>query len=96
MEYFVFFTLFDAQIKPMLLYAAEVWGLSRFHIVESVHLYACKKFLKVSMKTPNTMVYGEVGRYPLFIDSTVYALRYWFKLQDMFLCRFPKQAYVNE
>ena len=94
MEYSVFFKLFDFQIKPMLLYAAEVWGLTRFRSIETVHMFACKRFLNVSIKTPNTMVYGELGRYPLYIDSTISAVRYWFKLQNMLLCRLPKQAYV--
>jgi hypothetical protein len=92
----VFFKLFDAQVKPMLLYAAEIWGLSRYQVVESVHMFACKRLLNVSVKTPNTMVYGELGRYPLYIDSAIYAIRYWFKLQNMLLARLPKQAYVMD
>jgi hypothetical protein len=92
----VFFKLFDAQVKPMLLYAAEIWGLSRYQVIESVHMFACKRLLNVSIKTPNTMVYGELGRYPLYIDSAIYAIRYWFKLQKMLLVRLPKQAYVMD
>ncbi len=38
----VFFQLFDAQIKPMLLYASEIWGTSKLRIIESAHLFACK------------------------------------------------------
>ena len=52
----VFFQLFDAQIKPMLLYAAEVWGASQIKVIESVHLFACKRLLSVSNK--NTEYYG--------------------------------------
>ena len=39
------------------------------------------------------MVYGELGRYPLYIDSAVSTVRFWFKLQSLFLVRLPKQAY---
>jgi hypothetical protein len=92
----LFFKLFDAQVKPMLLYAAEIWGLARYQSIESVHLFACKRLLNVSIKTPNTMVYGELGRYPLYIDSTLSALRYWFKLKEMYLVRLPKQAFVQD
>jgi hypothetical protein len=92
----VFFKLFDAQVKPMLLYAAEIWGFVRFHVVEAPHLFACKRFLNVSPRTPNTMVYGELGRYPLYIDSAVRAVKYWFKLQNMMLVRLPRQAYEME
>ena len=79
MDMSVFFKLFDAQVKSMLLYSSEVWGLNRFQTVEKIHLFACKKFLCVRGKTPNTLVYGETGRYPLYIDSSINALRYWFK-----------------
>ena len=90
----VFFQLFDAQSKPMLLYASEVWGTSRLANIETAHLFACKRLLSVSDKTPNHMVYGETGRYPLYIDSTISSLRYWFKLSKMPMTRFPKQALV--
>ena len=93
MQLEVFFKLFDAQVRPSLLYAAEVWGVRRFDCMESAHLFACKKFLGVSIKTPNLMVYGETGRFPLYIYSTLCAIRYWFKLQRMDISRIPKQAY---
>jgi hypothetical protein len=96
MDFSIFFKLFDAQVKPMLLYASEIWGTSRFSVVESPHLFACKRFLHVSPKTPNTMVYGELGRYPLYIDSAVSTVRYWFKLQSLVFVRLPKQAYQME
>ena len=58
----VLFQLFDAQIKPMLLYASEVWGTSRLANIETAHLFACKRLLSVSDKTPNHMVYGETAQ----------------------------------
>ena len=92
----LFFKLFDAQVKPMLLYASEIWGLTRFQSIESVHLFACKRLINVSTKAPSTMIYGELGRYPLYIDSALSALRYWFKLKEMMLARLPKQALVQD
>ena len=90
----VFFQLFNAQIKPMLLYASEVWSTSRLANIETVHLFACKRLLSVRAKTPNHMVYGETGRYLLYIDSTISSFRYWFKLSKMPMTRFPKQALI--
>ena len=90
----VFFQLFDAQIKPMLLYATEVWGTSWLANIETAHLFACKRLLSVSDKTPNHMVHGETERYPVYIDSTISSLRYWFKLSKMPMTRFPKQALI--
>ena len=72
----VFFQLFDAQIKPMLLYASVIWGTSKHRIIESAHLFACKRLLSLSDKSPNHMVYGETGRYPLYIDRKIASLRY--------------------
>jgi exonuclease III len=89
----VFFKLFDAQVKPSLLYAAEVWGMRRFKCIESAHLFGCKRYLSVSPKTPNVMIYGETGRFPLYVFSTLCAIKYWFKLQKMNVDRIPKQAY---
>ena len=88
----VFFQLFDAQIKPMLLYASEIWGTARVSAIEAAHLFACKRLLCVSNKTPNHMAYGDTGRYPLYIESTISSLRYWLKLRKMPMTRFPKQT----
>ena len=38
---------------------------------ERVHLLACNKFLHVRNKILNDIVYGELGRHPLFITDTV-------------------------
>lgn len=88
----LFFQLFDAQVKPMLLYASEVWGLLKPNIIEKVHMFACKRLLSVSDKTSNNMVYGETGRYPLFIDASVATIRYWLRLISMPDNRIPKQT----
>ena len=90
----LFFKLFDAQIKPMLLYASEVWGMLRLTAIETAHLFACKKLLCVNNKTPNHMVYGDSGRHSLYIEITVSSLRYWLKLRSMPTERFPKQALI--
>ena len=76
----VFFKLFDSQVVPILLYGAEVWGYKQYESVERVHLFACKSFLRVCNKTPNNVVYGEVGRYPLHITAVIKCIKYWFKL----------------
>jgi hypothetical protein len=40
-------------------------------IIERVHLKICKLPLHVKTSTPNFMVYGELGRYPIDIDIKV-------------------------
>ena len=54
---------------------------------------ACKRFLGVPLRTPNKMVYGELGRYPLFVNSTLRCLKYWLLVSKMDDIRIPKQAY---
>ena len=90
----VFFKLFDARVQSILLYSSEIWGLQRLELLERVHLLACKKFLGVPLKTPNKMVYSELKRYPLYINSCVRAIKYWFRILAMDLNRLPKQAYI--
>jgi hypothetical protein len=89
----VFFRIFDAKVQSILLYSAELWGYQRLDCIEKVHLLACKRFLGVPIKTPNKMVYGELGRYPLYINSAIRSLKYWFRLLQMESNRLPKQAY---
>ena len=88
-----FFKVFDMKIKPVLLYGSEVWGLKRLDSIEKVHLLACKQFLGVPIMTPNKMVYGDLGRYPLFINSYVSAIKYWFRVISMSQDRMPNQSY---
>ena len=90
----VFFQLFDAKIKPMLLYASELWVTSRLANIETAHPFACKRLLSVGNKTPDHMAYGETGRYPLYSDSIISSLRYCFKLSKMPMIRFPKQVLI--
>lgn len=89
----IFFKLFDAQVVPMLMYAAEVWGSQKIDDVEKVHLFACKKFLGVSLHASNKLVYGELGRYPLYVKSAVRCLKYWFRLLKLPDTRYAKKAY---
>ena len=89
----VFLKLFDAQVQPIVNYGAEIWGLQVEKETESLHLFAMKKFLHVDQKTPNDLVYGELGRYPIYINSYVKCIRYWLKLVRMDGYRLPFQAY---
>jgi hypothetical protein len=89
-----FFKLFDTMIQPILLYASEVWSLLvNDDATEKVHLFACKRYLNVAPRTPNKMVYGELGRHPIKVNGIVRALKFWFRLLKMDASRLPKQAY---
>ena len=78
----------------MLTYGAEVWGLIADNsIIKKVHRFALKRFLNVSAKTPNALLYGETGRYPLCVITRLKCVRYWLKLLTMPNNRIPSIAY---
>ena len=85
--------IFDIKIQPILMYASEIWGTVRLDGTEKVHMMACKRFLGVPLRTPNKMVYGELGRYTLFVNSTLRCLKHWLHVLKMDDIRIPKQAY---
>ena len=80
---------FDAQVVPSLLYASDVWGLVPYDLVESVHMFASKKLLGVRKQTPNCLIYGETGRFPIAIESQIRVIKYWFKILKMEANRLP-------
>ena len=45
-------------------------------------------------RTPNHMVYGDLRRFPLTINSSVRTIKYCLKLCCMKLDRLPKQAFL--
>ena len=90
----IFFKLFDSQVAPMLLYASEIWGFEPQPQIERVHTFACKKFLNVPVNTPNDLVYGDLGRYPLYILSMVRCVKYWFRILRQPDNFYSKKAYT--
>ena len=95
----IFFKLFDSQVLPMLIYASEVWGLASkdtLQTIEKVHMFACKRMLGVTPRTPNTLVQGELNRYPLAIETQVRAIKYWAKITQLDIHRLPRQTYERE
>ncbi len=89
----IFVKIFDAQVQPIAQYGAEVWGLQKNVGTEKVHLFAMKRFLGVGWRTPNDIVYGEFGRFPIYLNSYVKCIRYWLKLTRMEQSRLPFKAY---
>jgi hypothetical protein len=56
------------MVKPILLYGCEIWGFGNNDVLEKVHLKFCKMILNLKTSTPNYMIYGDLGRYPVEID----------------------------
>ena len=90
----IFLKIFDTQVQPIMQYGSEIWGLcNAANECEKVHLYALKKFLNVDLKTPNDLVYKEMCRYTITINSIINCVRYWLKLSQMENFRLPRKAY---
>ena len=84
----------ENMAKPMLTYGSEVWGLiAKNRIIERIHLFAIKKLLNVSPRTPNALVYGETGRYPLYISTYTRCIKYWLNILRMQEDRIPLKSY---
>ena len=67
--------------------------MDRFDHIERVHLYTCKRFLHVFDKTENDIVYGELGKYPLWITTISKSIKYWFRLLKQPEHFWSKKAY---
>ncbi len=61
-------SIFDTLVKSVLLYSSPVWGFINTKKIEQIHLKFCKEILQLRISTPDVMVYGELGRFPLDID----------------------------
>lgn len=87
------FKLFDSMVMPILTYGSEVWGFQYYKQLERVQLRFCKKVLGVPVRTPDSAVLGECGRFPVQLNYTMKCIKYWIKLTRMPNYRYPKACY---
>ena len=78
----IFLRLLDQQVLPAHFCAEVEWESKKDKEIEKVHIYAYKKALSVSQKTPNTIIYGELGRYPLYNNEVMKSVKYLLKLVE--------------
>ena len=74
-----YFYLFDAMVKPILCYGAQIWGHTYSSIVESVQNNICKRHLCLSKNINNDVALGECGRLPLCVSYFTICIKYWCK-----------------
>ena len=58
-----------------------------------MHTFGLKRFLNVSLHCQNYVVYGDTGRYPLYICHKIRVLKYWFRLLKVSTNKICRQAY---
>ena len=85
--------LFDKMITPILFYESEICEYEYSHVIEQVQLEYCKKKLGVGGNTINCAVLGECGRRPLAVHYMKKCVKYWLKLIQMPVNRYPHICY---
>ena len=78
----------------MLTYGSEVWGYENIDILEKLYVIFCKLLLNLKTSTPNCMLYGELGRYPLNITVKLKMLSFWSKLIDRKQSKLASLVYI--
>ena len=72
--------LFDSFVGSTLCYGSEICGYSKSKEVERVHLKFLRRILGVKSSTCSAAVYGDLGRYPMYIARYCRLITYWCKL----------------
>jgi len=57
--------LFDKTIKPILLYASEIWSFGKNDVLEKNQLIFFKYVFNLKKSTPSYLIYGELGIFPI-------------------------------
>ena len=68
------------MVVPVLSHGCEVWGFGDLTDIEKVHTDFMKYILHVKNNTPNVMLYGDLGRFPLSAIVKKRVIGYWFDL----------------
>ena len=74
--------LYNAMIKPIILYASEIWGFNNIKILERIQLRFLKSTFHMKPFTPNSIVSGEFCAFPLETDVQTRMISFWVKLLD--------------
>ena len=72
--------LFDALIKPILLYASDFWGCLKMpsnNPIENTHMRFCKDVLGVQRQTTNIAVLLDLGRVPIMLYGKKNCIKNW-------------------
>ena len=74
--------LFEKMISPIFLYGCEVWGYGNLEPLEIFYRAFIKRVLGLGKSTPNCIVYGEVGKYPIAHRVFSRMISFWAKISE--------------
>ena len=77
--------LFNALVKPILLYASDFWGIlntPKNNPIENLHISFCKQLLGVQKQTTNVGVLLELGQVPLHLCAQKMAIKNWGRISN--------------
>ena len=74
--------LFEKMIVPIFLYGSEVWGYGNIEPLEIFYRAFIKRVLGLNKNTPNCIVYGEVGKYPVVHRVHMRMISFWIKISE--------------
>ena len=77
--------LFDALVRPILLYASDFWGILKppaNNPIENVQNMFYKQLLGVQRQTSNIAVLLELGQVPLRLHTTRSAIKNWDRINS--------------
>ena len=101
--------IFDACIKPILMYNSEVWGPEIiFHdkkrieknymtnfLPENIHIRFIKHTLGVSKYAVNMAVLAETGRFPIALFAIKSIIRFWYHIIETPNTSLVKKSYTD-
>ena len=90
----VFFNIFKTKIVPILLYGAEIWGVHLHNSIESVQIYAYRRYMCVSKSASKSAVFGDCGQHPLRTEYFKNSVKYWLTILNMQETRLVKKYYL--
>ena len=76
-------SLFDALIKPILLYVSDFWGCLKMptnNPIENTHMRFCKDLLGVQRQTTNIEVLLDLGRVPIMLYGRKNCIKNWYRI----------------